>query len=161
MARLIYIEASIPSFYFDTRTAVELHARRNWTRRWWDHAPDADQRVTSAVVLGELEHAPDPKRTQCLDLISAHPLLPYTPEAAEIAATYHRNKVMPVEASTDADHLALATFHKCDILVTWNCHHNANANANKFPHIRRINAMLGYATPQLITPLELLDDATD
>ena len=66
---------------------------------------------------------------------------------------------MPVEASADADHLALATFHKCDILVTWNRHHIANAS--NFPHIRRINALLGYATPQLITPLELLDDETD
>ena len=40
------------------------------------------------------------------------------------------------------------------MLVTWNCQHIANAN--KFPHIRRINALLGYATPQLVTPLELL-----
>ena len=159
MARLIYIETSIPSFYFDTRTAVELRARRNWTRRWWDDPPYGDQRVTSAVVLGELERAPDPKRTQCLSLISALPLVTYAAEVAEIVATYHRHKVMPVEASADADHLALATFHKCDILVTWNCHHIANAN--KFPHIRRINAMLGYATPQLITPLELLDDEAD
>ena len=159
MPRLIYIETSVPSFYFDTRTAVELHARRNWTRRWWNHPGDDDQRVTSVVVIGELERAPDPKRTQCLDLISTLPLLPYIDEVAEIVATYHRNKVMPVEASADADHLALATFHKCDILVTWNCQHIANAN--KFPHIRRINALLGYATPQLITPLELLDDETD
>ena len=30
------------------------------------------------------------------------------------------------------------------------------ANANKVPHIRRINALLGYETPQLVTPLELL-----
>ena len=159
MPRLIYIETSIPSFYFDNRAAVELRARRNWTRRWWDDPPDDDQRVTSAVVLGELERAPEPKRTQCLNLISALPLLPYTVEVAEIVTTYHRNKVMPVEASADADYLALATFHRCDILVTWNCQHIANAS--KFPHIRRINAMLGYATPQLITPLELLDDETD
>ena len=102
MPRLIYIETSIPSFYFDTRIAVELRARHNWTRRWWDH-PEDTERVTSA----------------------------------------------------DADHLALATFHRCDILATWNC--QPIANANKFPHIRRINAMLGYATPQLVTPLELLD----
>ena len=40
------------------------------------------------------------------------------------------------------------------MLVTWNCSHIANAN--KFPHIRRINALLGCETPQLVTPLELL-----
>ena len=154
MPRLIYIETSIPSFYFDTRTAVELRARRNWTVRWWDKSVPGDERVTSAVVLEELEHAPEPKRRHCLSLIARLALLPYTGEVAEIVETYHRHKVMPVEASADADHLALATFHRCDMLVTWNCQHIANAN--KFPHIRRINALLGYETPQLVTPLELL-----
>ena len=154
MPRLIYIETSIPSFYFDTRAAVELRARRNWTRRWWDEPFVGDERVTSSVVLEELERAPEPKRTRGLGLIAELSLLPYTDEVAEIVETYHRHKVMPVEASADADHLALATFHRCDMLVTWNCQHIANAN--KFPHIRRINALLGYETPQLVTPLELL-----
>jgi predicted nucleic acid-binding protein len=154
MPRLIYIETSIPSFYFDTRAAVELRARRNWTRRWWDEALASDERVTSSVVIEELERAPAPKRTRSLGLIAKLSLLPYTDEVAEIVETYPRHKVMPAEASADADHLALATFHRCDMLVTWNCQHIANAN--KFPHIRRINALLGYETPQLVTPLELL-----
>jgi hypothetical protein len=38
--------------------------------------------------------------------------------------------------------------------VTWNCLHLANAN--KFGHIRRVNAMLGLFVPALVTPLELL-----
>jgi len=154
MSRLIYIETSIPSFYFDTRSVVELRARHNWTLRWWDEPVAGDERVTSSVVLEELERAPEPKRRQCLALIGKLPLLPYTDEVAEIVETYHHHKVMPAEASADADHLALATFHRCDMLVTWNCQHIANAN--KVPHIRRINALLGYETPQLVTPLELL-----
>jgi hypothetical protein len=39
--------------------------------------------------------------------------------------------------------------------VTWNCKHIANAN--KLPHIRRINALLGLETPVLATPLQLLE----
>ena len=53
----------------------------------------------------------------------------------------------------DALHLALASYHKCDFLVTWNCRHLANAN--KFGHIRRVNTMLGLFVPALVTPLEL------
>lgn len=45
--------------------------------------------------------------------------------------------------------------HRCDILATWNCKHIANAN--KLPHIRRVNALLGLETPVLAAPLELLD----
>jgi hypothetical protein len=36
----------------------------------------------------------------------------------------------------------------------WNCQNLANAN--KFGHIRRVNAMLGLYVPLLVTPLELL-----
>ena len=62
---------------------------------------------------------------------------------------------MPAEALGDAHHLALASFHHCDILVTWNCRHIANTN--KLPHIRRVNGLLGLETPALATPLQLLE----
>jgi hypothetical protein len=86
-----------------------------------------------------------------------HPLsqLEYTREVAEVVEVYLRHKLMPQEALGDADHLALASFYNCDMLVTWNCRHLANAN--KTGHIRRVNALLGLETPLLITPLELLD----
>jgi predicted nucleic acid-binding protein len=154
MPRLIYVETTIPSFYFETRVDVEIVARHRWTLQWWDAPADDDERVTSDVVLEELELTPHPKRELCLDLIASLPILPYSAEVDEMVQIYRKHKVMPLEAAGDADHLALATFHRCDMLVTWNCRHIANAN--KLPHIRRINALLGYATPQLVTPLELL-----
>jgi hypothetical protein len=60
---------------------------------------------------------------------------------------------MPANPTGDALHLALAYYHKCDFLVTWNCEHLANAN--KFGHIRRVNTMLGLFVPSLVTPMEL------
>lgn len=59
----------------------------------------------------------------------------------------------------DALHLALASHHKCEFLVTWNCRHLANAN--KFGHIRRVNTLLGLYVPTLTTPLEMLGDNDD
>jgi hypothetical protein len=53
-------------------------------------------------------------------------------------------------------HLALASYHRCDFLVTWNCQHLANAN--KFGQIRRINGILGLFVPELVTPMELLGE---
>ena len=77
----------------------------------------------------------------------------------EIVQAYIRHKVMPADPFGDALHLALASFHKCDFLVTWNCTHLANAN--KFGHIRRVNTMLGLLMPALVTPLELLGGSDD
>ena len=56
----------------------------------------------------------------------------------------------------DALHLAVASFHRCDFLVTWNCKHLANAN--KFGHIRQVNDILRIGNPTLVTPLELLNE---
>ena len=63
---------------------------------------------------------------------------------------------MPADSAGDALHLALASFHECDYLVTWNCRHLANAS--KFGCIRRINTLLGLKTPELVMPPELLGD---
>ena len=63
---------------------------------------------------------------------------------------------MPADPSFDALHLALASYHKCEFLVTWNCQHLANAN--KFGHLRRVNNLLGLYVPVLVTPLELLGE---
>lgn len=60
---------------------------------------------------------------------------------------------MPRDPFGDALHLALASLHKMDYLLTWNCQNLANAN--KATHIRRINTLLGLHVPLLTTPLEL------
>jgi hypothetical protein len=160
MSSVIYVETSIPSFYFDTRTSTEMRAKRKWTREWWD-APKIDtDLVTSLPVLRELERIPnETKRQKSLALIQNVLLLPYSEEIDEILEVYFEHKLMPREAMGDADHLALASFHKCDMLVTWNCKHLANAN--KFGHIHRINALLGLPTPALVTPLQLLEKADE
>jgi len=35
MSNRIYIETSIPSFYFTERKSPDAIARKNWTRQWW------------------------------------------------------------------------------------------------------------------------------
>ena len=88
-------------------------------------------------------------------MIADIPLVSIEAEIAEIIQVYIEHKVMPDNPLGDALHLALASFHKCEFLLTWNCKHLANAN--KFGHIRRINALLGLYMPSLVTPLELLE----
>ena len=156
MSRLIYIETTIPSFYCETRVDAEVRVRRKWTREWW-HLPHEDQRwVTSSAVVAELKRIPDSARREAaLALMRPIGQLEYTDEVTEVVAVYLQHKLMPREAVGDADHLALASVWACDMLVTWNCRHLANAN--KAAHIRRVNALLGLRTPLLVTPLELLN----
>jgi hypothetical protein len=92
-------------------------------------------------------------------LLNDIPFLIVESEIAEITDVYIRHKVMPNDPTGDALHLAIASYHKCDYLLTWNCKHIANAN--KFEHIKRINMLLGVFMPNLITPLELLGEHSD
>jgi len=156
MQKRIYIETTIPSFYFDMRREPEMVARREWTRKWWDKATDRHELVTSTAVVEELSRGDFPAREDSLRLIERLPLVPIEPDVTEIVQAYIARKVMPNNPVGDALHLALASYHRCDFLITWNCRHLANAN--KFEHIRRINVLLGLFIPALVTPLELLGD---
>jgi predicted nucleic acid-binding protein len=153
MKKRVYIETTIPSFYFESRSDPEMAARRVWTRRWWNDAAGRYELVTSVAVVEELSRGDFAAREECLRLIEHLPLVAVEPAVAEIVQAYVAHQVMPRDPVGDALHLALASYHRCDFLVTWNCRHLANAN--KFDHIRRINTLLGLFVPALVTPLEL------
>jgi hypothetical protein len=85
--------------------------------------------------------------------------MPVADEVVEIVEAYIAHRLMPRDPVGDALHLALASFHKCDFLLTWNCQHLANAN--KFAHIRRLHAIMALHVPALVTPLELMENSTD
>lgn len=154
MKKIVYVETSIPSFYQEIRTEPEMIARRNWTREWWDNQREHYQLVTSMAVIEELERGDYPNKERTVELVADIPLLSINTEIHEIVETYIRRKLMPADVMGDALHLATASFHGCDFLLTWNCKHLANAN--KFSHIRRLNTLLGLYVPALITPVELL-----
>ena len=159
MTKTVYIETSIPSFYYKMRADPAMMDRREWTREWWSLAPRQYELVTSPAVVDELERGDYPSRKECLELIARLPLLTIEPAVMDIVQTYIARQVMPADPAGDALHLAIASFHRCDFLVTWNCQHLANAN--KFDHIRRVNTLLGLYVPILVTPLELLSERHD
>ncbi len=91
-----------------------------------------------------------------ISLISGIDYLEINDEIEEVVEEYISNYLMPQDVVGDALHLAIASFHKVDYLLTWNCNHLANANKKK--HIRRINGRLRLSTPEIITPLEVLEE---
>ena len=150
---IYYIETTIPSFYHEVRTEPAMVARRDWTRRWFDAVIKTDQIVSSAAVLDELRRGDFPSRDQCVAMRGSIEMLELNDPVFEIVEAYLANKLMPADPFGDALHLALASYHRCDFLVTWNCQHLANAN--KFGQIRRVNGILGLFVPELVTPMEL------
>ena len=91
----VYIETSIPSFYFETRPEPAMVARRDWTRQWWSEASGRYSRITSAAVLEEIERGDFASKQECLQLLEPLPLVRIEPPVSEIVEAYIRHQVMP------------------------------------------------------------------
>jgi hypothetical protein len=154
--RSVYIETTIPSFYFDDRQTPEAMAWRQATRVWWDRFRQDFRLVTSSFVIDELEGAPNPKRDLALTLMTGVESLTLPDGLADVIATYTDHQLVPKDATGDAAHLAMASLHNIDFLLTWNIRHLANAN--KFQHLRVINGRLGLSVPTITTPLMLMPE---
>nr|VFK79508.1 MAG: PIN domain-containing protein [Candidatus Kentron sp. SD] len=158
MKESVYIETSIFSFYYDERPGHSVIAMRDWTREWWnEHAGDY-LLTTSTAVFDELRRGNKSHRQDALALALTLPAIRPTKEIEEIMQVYFKHRLMPRDPLGDALHLALASYHKLDYLLTWNCQNLANAN--KFTHMRRIHALLGLHVPILTTPLELMGETS-
>ena len=157
MAARVYIETTIPSFYFETRSSPRVQEWRTTTREWWAKQRSHYEVVTSQYVLDELGLAPRAKAASALALLAGVRVLPTPPAIERIIEEYTRRKLMPADAVGDAAHLAITSLHGVDFLLTWNCQHLANAN--KVPHIRAVNESLGLSIPTLTTPITLRMEA--
>jgi hypothetical protein len=149
----VYVETTIPSFYHGTRSTPEIAAKQRWTRAWWAVAEERFELLVGAPVLEELANGPTSSAEAWLSFVRPIPVLPVTEEVRQIVDHYVANKLMP-ENGEDGMHLAVASYHQCDSIVTWNCLHLANPN--KFRHIRKVNQRLGLRTPGIATPLQML-----
>lgn len=150
----VYVETTIPNFYYDFRPSEAVALRREATRRWWATAAEQYELVTSSIVHDELARGTTHHVLARLQLLAGLESIPLSAEVAHLVAAYLRHKLVPAKPPEDAMHLALASLDACDLIVSWNCRHLANPN--KAVHIQRINTRLGLPVPRLLTPLDLL-----
>lgn len=151
----VYVETTIPSVYYETRQTRQALTWRQATRLWWDRQSSNYDLVTSSSVILEASAAPSRKAGAMVRMLSTIRQLPAHPRVQEIAEYYIQHRVMPNDALGDASHLAYASYHAVDFLLTWNCRHLANANKER--HIEVANSRLGLTVPRLVTPLNLME----
>lgn len=148
----VYIETSVFSAYVDDRNLRVSILQQEETRRWWIRRDSFDL-FSSAVALSELGRGVYGGQAQAIQMCRGLPFLPITRDVVDLAAVYARHMIMPGGESQDSVHLALASIHRMDFLLTWNCRHLANAN--KIARIRLVNEGLGLVVPVLLIPTML------
>ena len=153
----IYIESTIPS-YVVARPARDLlqAARQQLTRDWWDFQREKHELFTSQVVLDEIADGEHEMAQRRLELVAGLTVLDLTPAAETLASQVLHSGLLPATADGDAAHIALATVHGMDILLTWNCRHIANAAI--VGRLRRLAESHEYTLPEIYTPEELLGE---
>lgn len=110
----------------------------------------------SDEVLRELRKAPDPLRAELLQIGIAHGMreLEVNQEARELASRYIEAGIIPAKVEPDALHIAIATVHGLDILVSWNLQHIVKTKTRR--EVNAINALWGYRAIDLATPEEVI-----
>jgi predicted nucleic acid-binding protein len=152
-----YIETSVVSYYTARRSRdLIVAAHQEITYAWWDGHLHEYAAYVSQVVLEEIRRGDPAAATERLAAISEFQVLPASPEIEPLAESYLTELRLPQDALYDTLHIALASVHGVDYLVTWNCRHIANAHLRK--RLAEINVRLGVSTPIICTPEELLDD---
>lgn len=157
----IYIESTIPS-YIAARPARDLlqAARQQITRDWWDFRRNLHELFSSQIVIDEISSGEEEMAKKRIQLVNQLTLLELVDEAQELTKQILSAGVLPISADRDAAHIALATVHEMDILLTWNCRHIANAFIQG--RLRKFAEKAGFNLPVICTPEELGDrDETD
>jgi predicted nucleic acid-binding protein len=155
MKQSLYLETSVIGAYLDNGEPF----RRDLTIRWWEHELPEYRAVISPLVIRELERVPEPHKTGYLNLLRPLELLDLPDEAAIIADGYISRGIFHRKYIADALHVALASFHKIDYLVTWNFGHLANVRRQA--RIRLFNTTAGFFVPMIVTPEFLVSEATE
>lgn len=152
----VYIETSVVS-YLTARKGADLIAvaHQTMTRRWWRRRKRFDL-YCSQVVFREARGGDAEAARRRLRALKAVPLLDLNDAVKTLAAAIAKAAALPKKATEDALHIALATVHGMDYLLTWNCKHIANAE------IRNVLAAVaydhGYGAPVVCTPEELMGE---
>ena len=147
----VYLETSFFSTYVSVRTNPKIVGWRESSREWWRNEAPKHRLFVSAEVVAEMSDPRFPQREEALELLRGLALLDVSSEAAAFAELLVQEKLMPAPANAgDAIHLAAATVHRLEYVLTWNVKHLANPN--KRTHFAIVCMRAGFVPPLIVTP---------
>ena len=149
-----YLETSLISYLVGrlSRDVIVL-GNQELTREWWATRRASYRLYVSEIVAREAMLGDPEVADQRLGILRDLPMLAVTPDAERLAPILLKAAGLAANAETDALHVAVATVHGMDYLLTWNCTHIANAAIRRA--LESACRMAGYEPPVICTPQEL------
>ncbi len=146
----LYIDTSVIGGYFDVEFEEETKLLFQSILNNEFHL------IFSTVTEDELINAPEKVR----ELLNTIPnenktRIELTEEAVMLGDTYIAENVVGKTSREDCFHIALATIHKADILVSWNFKHIVNVM--RIRGYNAVNLKLGYSNIDIRSPKEIIN----
>ncbi len=156
MSSTVYIETSIIG-YLTSRPSRDLitAANQRLTHDWWNERRENFDIFIPQFVIDECTLGDALAAKERLDMIANIRQLDVTEAVETLANGLVDQLPLPEKAQVDALHIAVATVHGMEYLLTWNCTHIANAILR--PQIETICRSFNYEPPTICTPQELME----
>ena len=144
----LYIDTSVIGGYFDIEFEKE-------TRQLFGAIQQGHYNVIySSVTMDELLEAPQQVKTLLNEIPETlKTFVELSKEATDLGYAYITEKVVGKTSREDCLHIALATIHKADILVSWNFKHIVNVR--RIRGYNSVNLKMGYSTIDIRSPKEI------
>ncbi len=151
----VYVETTIVS-YLTARGSRDLivAAHQELTQEWWQRRRGEFDLYCSQLVIQEASGGHKEAAQRRLQMLQSISLLEISDSARELARHLAKAASMSRKATEDALHIAAATVHGMDYLLTWNCKHIANAEMQR--SVTVMCHLKGYEPPVICTPEELM-----
>ena len=145
----IYLDTSVIGGYYDSEFEEDTRILFEKIKLEQFHV------VLSDITEGELQETPEMIRNLFIELSAGLATkIELTEEAVQLADTYLAEKVVGKTSRVDCFHIALATIHQVDILVSWNFKHIVNVQ--RMRGYNAVNMKLGYPTIDIRSPKEII-----
>jgi predicted nucleic acid-binding protein len=156
MKPTVYLETTVVSYYIakpHQNPAIAL--RQEITKEWWRTVLTKLEPFVSPTVLDEISHGDEVASQERLDTVATFTILKSSPQVISLAKEYRVRSQIPEKSRADAFHLAFASSHGMDYLVSWNCKHIVSGRVKRI--LDEINHAHGIRTPSICTPEELME----
>lgn len=152
----VYLETTFVYSLTDGRgqESVVDAARRAASRDWWEKRRAAFMLFASQLVVDEVSRGEPASLQARIEYLRGMPLLSLTDSVETLAGELLARGIYPQSAVEDVMHFALATVHGMDYFLTWDCRQFANAEIA--PALQQATVGLGYTSPVICTPEQLM-----
>lgn len=146
---LLYLDTSVFGGYYEPEF-------EEWTVPLFRQLEQGKHRLLfSDVIQTELIEAPLRVRQLAIESASQNTIQIVKDQTAlDLAARYLKEKVVGKTSFNDCRHIALATLHNADVLVSWNFKHMVNVE--QILGYNSVNMRLGHRILDIRSPREII-----